>query len=259
MSDDSKMEGTLEDIVPLLGLPEELLRTKLRSFLTGKQRQTMGRFFPVESERRTQVLLILAERGPLNPFQIAKELNIRYSVAHSTCGALGHAGFIKLHEKRLNEKGVIAKVYGLTLIGLSYVLVSRSTWTNNEDEIVEKWKNLDSLVLGKWDYLASKVPKNEMVKALKLAMQSAYEWIIIEKGERVGDGPRVQEILRKEFFYPGLFFGLNTYSTKRWIEAVIGDFDLKQWMGAWLREETSILRGELSSIRKVLLELGAKS
>lgn len=251
-------ERVLEDVIPLLGLKEQFIREKLRYFLTARQTQTLSKLFPAQSERREQVLAILAEKGPLNKYQIAHILKIRYSVAHSTCKALENASYIKMLEEKVTGKARIAKVYGLTLLGLSAALSSRDVWTQREITIIETWKHLDSLILGKWTYLATKIPKSELEQILRSSMQSVTEELgIDEEGKRIGEGPMIQDTLRETFFQ-AISFRLGLFSTDKWIDAVRSDSDLKEWVRTWLEGEAVSLQYDLSNVKKTLRKISFK-
>jgi len=248
-------ERVLEDVTPLLGLKDQFIREKLRYFLTARQTQTLSKLFPAQSKRREQVLTVLAEKGPLNKYQIARTLNIRYSVAHSTCKAFENASYIKMLEERVTGKARIAKIYGLTLLGLSTVLSSQNVWAGREIAIIETWKHLDPLILGKWTYLATKIPKNELEQVLRSAMQSVTETLgIDEGGKRIGEGPMIQDILRETFFQ-AISFRLGLFSTDKWIDAVRSDPDLREWVRTWLEGEAASLEDELSNLKKIMRKI----
>jgi len=189
---------------------------------------------PRPSPRRSEVLLYIVERGPTNTYRISEGLGIRYSTAHNAVKALEKQGFIRLELEEETEKGVTAKIYTPTLGGLCAALTLGNLWSR-VDDVAEKWGNLDPLLLGKWKYMVSVASREEAIEALKIAAKTIYEKPIIDKdGRRVMDGFPVLHFFRTEFF-DRLFHPTLRSDVEKWIEAVQGDPELKDWVTKWLR------------------------
>ncbi len=93
------------------------------------------------SDRKKTALLFFAEKGEANIYKLSEECKMRYSTGHSSVKALEKEGFVRLKSEKKNEKGVTAKVYGLTTKGLYRCIYAMSTW-HKKILIAEKWQSL---------------------------------------------------------------------------------------------------------------------
>jgi len=96
---------------------------------------------PELPDRKKKVLLFFAEKGEANIYKVSEDCDMRYSTAHSSVKALEKEGFVRLKSEEINEKGVTAKVYGLTTKGLHRSIYAMSTW-HEKIVIAEKWQSL---------------------------------------------------------------------------------------------------------------------
>ncbi|MHA1632507.1 MAG: hypothetical protein ACTSXC_06870 [Candidatus Freyarchaeota archaeon] len=82
----------------------------------------------------------------------------------------------------------------MALTGL-YVAIANSDF-DDVNRVVEKWKDLDPLILGKWKLITDRVPDDEAVRALKRASTYLFTTLYYdEKGELIMDGPLLQYTL----------------------------------------------------------------
>lgn len=181
------------------------------------------------SNRQKQILKLLAEQGPQNIYQISKKLNVEYSVAHVNVKKLEKQGTVKLLKTVDSQKGGKAKIYGLTLAGLCRALTQIPELWNKIDNILDKWVNLEPLIFGKWKYLRSKGPSEDLIKSLKEAVkETANREIRDEKNKIIADGYHPQKFFRQDFFN-SLFDFIPRFQTEIWIEIIRGDEELKEW------------------------------
>lgn len=96
---------------------------------------------PELAEMKEKVLLYIAENGETNIYRIGEHCKIGYSTAHGSIKALEQQGLVQLMSARKNEKGVIAKSYGLTAKGLYYAIYKQSPW-HEKIRVAEKSKDL---------------------------------------------------------------------------------------------------------------------
>jgi len=147
--------------------------------------------------RELNVLELLAKEGKLSTYQIEKKTqSSRYLIKK-----LEQMKLIKKFGEYKNEKGVIAKTYGLTLYGLAEVMTLRNLW-NYTDKIVENWRELDPLVFGNnWDKLKNTFQRENVVEALKdtfsMLLNVTYLW-------HIASNSRVKDFLKKTIptFFP---------------------------------------------------------
>lgn len=93
-------------------------------------------------DRKKKVLLFFAEKGEANSYKVSEDCKMQYSTTHSSVKALEKEGFVRLKSEKINEKGVTAKVYTLTLKGLCKAFtVSDALWLKI-DVIIDRWSGL---------------------------------------------------------------------------------------------------------------------
>jgi predicted transcriptional regulator len=92
-------------------------------------------------EKMQQALLFVADYGESNIYRVKGSCNMGYSTAHNSMKTLENEGFIRLTAVRKNEKGVMAKYYGLTLKGLYHSIYAKSPW-HEKVVLAEKRKEL---------------------------------------------------------------------------------------------------------------------
>lgn len=179
--------------------------------------------------RELEILCLLATNGPLNIYQIAKRLNIEYSVAHTTIKRLETNQFVKLVGKGQGEKRVPTMIYGLTLKGLIPIMFY-SGMLEKMDEVCEKWKHLAPLLFGKWKHFKESGVQEDIIQFLLnerdfwLNFQGAYT----EKGEIPFD--RVAELILMGRLGSWIFLEGLRKNRDKWINTFRGDEELRRWM-----------------------------
>ena len=117
---------------------QESLRTLFGSFQAPENQQKNRAELP---EKMKQALLFIADNSESNIYRVKERCMMGYSTAHNSIKALENEGFIRLTGARKNEKGVMAKYYGLTLKGLYQSIYVKSPW-HEKVALAEKRKEL---------------------------------------------------------------------------------------------------------------------
>lgn len=193
---------------------------------------------------------------------------------------LERAGLIKLEKTEKGMKGSEdRKIYRLTFAGLSLALFMEQDVKVIYD-IINKWKYLDPIILGKWDSIIKRVPEEEFGVALFNAMfrrfgypefiksqirdtidadtidnVSFFEWLF-KKGPgpepsgiklndiSVMDEERTLNIFR-DLFFEEVIGRRYLYSEQKWAEAIRDDAQLREWVTSYLERRISILNVEV--------------
>jgi hypothetical protein len=107
-----------------------------------KRKQKLHSYAPLDlAAMKEKVLLLIAENGETNIYQVGEQCQIGYSTAHSSIKALEKQGLIKLRSAHKNAKGVIAKSYGVTTKGIYQSIYAKSIWLEKVT-LAEKNKSL---------------------------------------------------------------------------------------------------------------------
>ena len=123
------------------------------------------------------------------------------------------------------------KEHRLTLTGL-YAAIKLS---GDVDRVVEKWKDLDPLIFGKWRLLTGAVPAEEAAEALKRASMHLFTTLYYdEKGKLITDGPILQYALRSHILDHVLTRPIP--SLQKWMEALRLDDGLREFAISYLRQ-----------------------
>jgi len=211
---------------------------------------------PGLSTRRTEVLKFLAGEGPLNVYQIQQKLGLpSYSTAHGAVKALEKDGLLKMQSLEETEKGVTAKVYGLTFAGLAFALTSEDVWTDLE-KVVEFWGSIAPLPLRKYAYFVRCGLKDEALKCFSGALAVAFKELFelnkmlsefLDQEERVGKVlTKSREDIESQFkkIWSRIFLecaiGPQPLDTLlKWYKALRGDPEVREWAVQTLKSEAS--------------------
>jgi hypothetical protein len=92
-------------------------------------------------DKMRQALVFIAENKRANIYQVKENCAMGYSTAHSSIKTLETEGSIRLLSEEKNSKGVMAKIYGITLKGLYQAIYVKSSW-EEKVALIEKRKDL---------------------------------------------------------------------------------------------------------------------
>ena len=214
---------------------------------------------PGLSLRETEVLKFLAVEGPLNVYQIKQRLRLpSYSTAHGAVKALEEEGLLKVMALEKTVKGVTAKVYGLTFLGLALAMMCEDVWENLE-KVVKAWSSLTPLPLSKFEYLAKCGLKENAQRcyryAFAVAFKEAFELNEMLK-DIFGEEEHIREILlrshedvEKEFrrifdhsFLDSAIGAQPMDTLINWYKALRGDPELRAWALEILKKKATRYR-----------------
>ena len=206
------------------------------------------------SARRNEVLQFLAREGALNIYQIRQKLGLTsYSTAHGAVKALEDGGLLVMQSLEQTEKGVMAKVYGLTFVGLAFAMTREDIWTDLE-KVVKVWGHIAPLPLRKYAYFARCGLKDETLKCFRHAFGVAFRELFELSRmlrELLGRGEMVEEVLTKNqknaetkfkeiwsrSFLESAIGPQPMDSLLKWYKALRGDQEVRDWAVQTLKRE----------------------
>jgi hypothetical protein len=141
--------------------------------------------------------------------------------------------------------GVKQTWYDLTLRGLVVALTFQDMW-DHIDEIAKHKADKLPLVLGKWDYFAKKGAKKQLIAALSWAVDDPLvafyvgTWIELPDSKQALKDRLTERVLffsmdltsgwSLDYQLPYSIKSLSILGAKEWIEILIGDPDLKEYL-----------------------------
>jgi hypothetical protein len=209
------------------------------------------------SKRRFQVIMLLAMTGPLNIYQIKQKLSLpSYSTAHKTVKDLEKEGLLRMQGVKKTAKGVYAKIYELTFLGLMFALTNEKI-LNNLDKVVEAWENAAPLPLREYPYFVKCGLKEEAVKFYQQATRhSIKELVELNQmlANLVGDEESVEETLTKKA--ENIVEKLKEIWSNKFLEEIIGPKTLEsliKWYRA-LRNDPEIRSWTIQTLRRKAIQ-----
>jgi len=117
-------------------------------------------------ESHKKVLLGIAKKGPQTKYKIEKETKVNHASTHEAVKNLLNMGMLEGEEVGTTRVGLPKTEYKLTFFGFYMALKN----ADGEDygQIIKKWRYLEPLLLGKWDYFVQKVGKEQTKNFLLL-------------------------------------------------------------------------------------------
>jgi hypothetical protein len=176
-----------------------------------------------------KILSVLSEHKEFEQYRLPKETGLSYRTILRLLKPMEQHDWIRLVRTEASAKrGKEKKIYALTLRGLTIALMI----SKDMNRIIEKHGAALPLVLGKWDYFKSVGLENEM--------REAIDWV----GNQFLKGYGRKEFATERFWY--YIFVMTVESTKKkWLKALRGDPDLRQWaieeMKEWLLEGRELM------------------
>lgn len=210
------------------------------------------------SRTQRKALLYIAENGAATGYNLLNQGPLNSCTAYKAPKSLVKKGMLRLEEKGKTRAGLRKKEYHLTLLGLCTALRLGGFW-DKVDEVVERWKYLDLIVLGKWKHLAKTVPREDLLLSLQEATKFICEFPLFdESGKRTADGPIIQVYFRTRFFSWIFDPLLRSDSQGKWIDAVRSDAELKDWVTGRLKIQISKFHSLTRWMEKMLHEIEEK-
>ena len=188
----------------------------------GKERWLLGvdrlDEFP---ENYVRVLLHIAIGGPKTKYQIEKETKLNHATIHEAIRVLLAHKQIRGKVVGTTRVGLPKTEYGLTPRGLFEAIeVAKAEYT---EKIVQKWKHIEPILVGKWDYLVKKVGIRKVRKLFRdAARYSDFDWLWTDEN--------VEEFIDTIVL---LLFGpaseVDDEDLEKWIRAFRGNTKLREY------------------------------
>jgi hypothetical protein len=229
------------------------------------------------SKAEKDVWMEIARHDPLWLSELARRMEKQQSVFRGgkkkgwSRGGVEQALHRLLKEKNLievvrtevDESGVRQAWYDVTMRGLVAALTYEDTW-DHIDEIAKHKADKLPLVFGKWDYFAKKGAKEQLTAALSWAVDDPLVAFYVGAWNELPDS---KQALRDRLTERVLFFSMDVTSgwsldyqlpysrksvilgAKEWVEILMGDPDLKEYMNRNLERFTERFERYLEDIR----------
>jgi hypothetical protein len=174
-----------------------------------------------------KVLLQIAKEGPQTKYEIETVTKVNHASVHEAIRYFLKVGELEGEKIGITRVGLPKTNYKLTFSGLCRALITAEK--QDYDKIIHKWRHLEPLLLGKWEYLKEKVGKTEA------------ELFFFRFGRLVLEiGPPDEEMIEvyredivMEILDPNPFLNANPDSDEldklgKWVKVFQEDSDLKQ-------------------------------
>jgi len=198
-------------------------------------------------ESYKKVLLHIATTGPKTKYQIEKETRLSHAAVHEAIHVLSNYGQVEGKKVGTTRVGLPKTQYSLTPRGLIEAILE----VEDMEKIIQKWKQVEPVIIGKWDHLVDKIGKKNTQKIIAHAA-SYLDWITA--GSNVETfRERAIELFIREYAYE-LFKNKNTNpSSKQEIENLITalktDEQLKQYAQKYITERKNNIQKELEYVQ----------
>lgn len=131
-----------------------------------------------------KVLLEIAKEGPETKYQVEKATKVNHASVHENVKKLLSWGAVEGEEIGITRTGQPKISYKLTFWG--FCLAIRTADIGDIDKIVKKWRHLEPLMLGKWEYFKEKI-----------GVKEAEDFLV--RGARTRFGLKLKSIGPEEF------------------------------------------------------------
>ena len=210
------------------------------------------RWFVEPPRAQFKILLRLAQRGPMTKWQLKKKWkrydSIAYSTVHETIKTLQAVGWVKALREEESEKGLLVKIYGLTLEGILWLL-SRLAFPII-DQLAGNYKDALPLIFGKWNHFKKfKVDNVAKVLIVISAQKVIYPYVLMYgKPTQIG----LEEMFYLHFYDPRFFMSevaTDQEWKEKWRKAIHADVDLKELVEKICKRIEDDLTKQMENIR----------
>lgn len=177
-----------------------------------------------------KILSVLAEHREFEQYKLPKETGLSYRTILRYLKPMELEEWIRLVRTEASAKrGKEKKIYALTPRGLAIALMV----SKDMDKVIEKQGSALPVMLGKWEYFKS--------VGLEKETREAIYWV----GNQILKGFDKKEFATERFWY--YIFVMTAGAAKvKWIKALRGDPELRQWaveeMKEWLAEGRELMK-----------------
>jgi hypothetical protein len=165
------------------------------------------------SGKLEKTLRFFGLNGPTNIYRFAKMSHIAYSVGHGRMKRLERLGFVRVVSVVKTEKGVNAKLYGLSREGF----IQATRFYKNSEElntIIGNYSDLEEQkLLTKWDYIVGKVGEASALKLLRSSVDSEDS---------------IARFVNTVFNYYTMYESYEEYIESVWVSLLIDDEQFRE-------------------------------
>jgi len=197
-------------------------------------------------ESHKKVLLHIAKEGPQTKYEIEIKTKINHASVHEAIKNLLNLGLVEGEKIGTTRIGLPKTKYKLNFHGLLRAI--RISDLKDLDKIIEKWKNLDHLLFGKWGFLVAKIGRSEVEKLL---MQAAAFVDTFHGDETILDEFRAEVLGGLYDDYRDKFWakGAKNLRFEKWIEVFKVDAELKNYIMEYLEETLRSARKDIEWVQ----------
>jgi len=187
----------------------------------------------LKSGKLRKTLLFFGINGPSNIYRFSKRKKLAYSAAHSLMKRLERLGFVEVVSVIKNEKGAVAKLYGLSLKG--FIWTTRYCRSQEEvNKVVQIWRELDkSGLLEKWNYLIEKVGD---ASALVLVTTS------------IRDESPIDKCIQHVLYHSTLYETYDEFAASKWMTLLTDDKELRKTTLAHIEGRIEMTNKEIAEL-----------
>ncbi|MGQ9642194.1 MAG: hypothetical protein ACUVUF_08815 [Candidatus Bathycorpusculaceae bacterium] len=193
-----------------------------------------GRLSITESLKK--VLLQIANEGPQTKYRIEKYTKVNHASIHEAVKNLVNAGVLEGEHIGTTRIGLPKTQYKLTFYGLCIALAVAKR--EDYDKIIQKWKHLEPLLLGRWAHLKQKIGRKEAEDFIFHASSAVKEYSSPEKAMEDFTNTAMWRIIELDPEGPQPSF-------EKWIEAFKADPQLKRLAVRYIDEQLVCARANM--------------
>jgi len=189
-----------------------------------------------------RVLLHIAMKGPKTKYRIEKETRLSHAMVHEAIKVLLDYGQVEGKRVGTTRVGLPKTEYSLTPRGLIEAIAVAEE--NDIGRIAQKWKQVEPVFVGKWDYLVEKVGKEKTAQMLRRAA-SYLDWMTAGSNVERFRNEAVSQVLadyQQKLFEGGDVSSLEKQEIEKWVEAFEGDPELRRYFRNYVKETFEFLQ-----------------
>ena len=193
------------------------------------------------TESLKKVLLQIAKEGPQTKYKIEKYTKVNHASIHEAVKNLVNAGVLEGEQIGKTRIGLPKTQYRLTFYGLCIALSVAEP--KDYDKIIQKWKHLEPLLLGRWAYFKQKIGRKEAEDFIFQASSAVKEYGSPEKAIECFTNTAMWRLIewdpeqyKREGPKPGF---------EKWIEAFRADPQLKKLAEKYIAEQLETARANM--------------
>jgi len=198
-------------------------------------------------ESYKKVLLHIAQEGPKTKYQIEKETRLSHATVHEAIYVLSNYGQIEGKTVGTTRVGLPKTQYSLTPRGLIEAILE----VEDMGKIIQKWKHIEPVIIGKWNELVEKIGKKNAEKII-IHASSYLDWITAGSNVETFREHAI-ELFFREYAYELFETKTSNPSAKQELENLITalktDEQLKHYARKYIAERMNTLRKELECVQ----------